>query len=448
MRKMSKTITLSRQQLYDEIWQLSVAGVARKYNLNYSKLLITCKKENIPYPSTGYWAKKSLGKNVSDEVVALPLSDNVNVELLLAGTRVEKREKNEVKDSIEEITGEKLKKTSTETAAPERTRMEEKDFDDSVLPFLACEERERVLQVAFDLTIHDEKKLHAQLLKYKKSIDEWQRNAKENKRLHGYYNRRYNNKSDEPLFFDEISVESQRRAFLILDAIFCAVEKLGGHINDDLSLRVKADTVKIRIAESQDKVKHEITKQEARELVEYNDNIKRHLWASKPKIRKYDYIYNGKLRIVFSDGEYIKDTAVEKLEDRLGDVLLRVYEKSNDARIQRERWEEEERRRKEEARRAEALKKRKKEEIQRTKALLNQAEDYRIACDIRRYIDEITRQKDMTPELSQWIEWAKKKADWYDPVVALEDEYLGKRDHSKSKEEKAFDYVKPRYTYW
>lgn len=110
MRKMSKTITLSRQQLYDEIWQLSVAGVARKYNLNYSKLLITCKKENIPYPSTGYWAKKSLGKNVSDEVVALPLSDNVNVELLLAGTRVEKREKNEVKDSIEEITGEKLKK--------------------------------------------------------------------------------------------------------------------------------------------------------------------------------------------------------------------------------------------------------------------------------------------------------------------------------------------------
>ena len=32
-----KTITLSRQQLYDEIWQVSVAGVARKYNLNYLK---------------------------------------------------------------------------------------------------------------------------------------------------------------------------------------------------------------------------------------------------------------------------------------------------------------------------------------------------------------------------------------------------------------------------
>ena len=239
------------------------------------------------------------------------------------------------------------------------------------MPFLDCEDRKRVLQIAFALTIHDKKKLHVQLMKYKKSIDEWQRNKKENKGSQRYYNRRYNNESSEPLFFYEISAESHRRAFLILDAIFYAVEKLGGYINDDLSMRVKADTVKIRIAESQDKVKHEITKQEARELVEYNDNIKRYLWVSKPKIRKYDYIYNGMLRIVFSDGEYIRDTESEKLEDRLGDVLLRVYEKSNDARIQRERWEEEERRRKEEARRAEALKKRKKEEIQRTKALLN-----------------------------------------------------------------------------
>ena len=339
--------------------------------MNYSKLLIICKKENIPYPSTGDWAKKSLGKNVADEVVALPLSNTINVELPLAGTRVEKSKEKEVKDGIEEFIDEKLKEASTEAVALERTGAEEKDFDDNVLPFLDCEDRKRVLQIAFALTIHDKKKLHVQLMKYKKSIDEWQRNKKENKGSQRYYNRRYNNESSEPLFFNEISAESHRRAFLILDAIFYAVEKLGGYINDDLSMRVKADTVKIRIAESQDKVKHEITKQEARELVEYNDNIKRYLWVSKPKIRKYDYIYNGMLCIVFCDGEYIRDTESEKLEDRLGDVLLRVYEKSNDARIQRERWEEEERRRKEEARRAEALKKRKKEEIQRTKALLN-----------------------------------------------------------------------------
>ena len=41
--------------------------------------------------------------------------------------------------------------------------------------------------------------------------------------------------------------------------------------------------------------------------------------------------------------------------------------------------------------------------------------------------------EDITPE---WIEWARKKADWYDPSIATEDEYLGRRQHEKSAEEK------------
>ena len=36
--------------------------------------------------------------------------------------------------------------------------------------------------------------------------------------------------------------------------------------------------------------------------------------------------------------------------------------------------------------------------------------------------------EDITPE---WIEWDRKKADWYDPSIATEDEYLGKRQHEK-----------------
>ena len=42
--------------------------------------------------------------------------------------------------------------------------------------------------------------------------------------------------------------------------------------------------------------------------MEYNDRVKRNGWASKPQIRKYDSIYNGKLRIIFDNGEYIRDT--------------------------------------------------------------------------------------------------------------------------------------------
>lgn len=32
-------VMMSREQLYDEIWKISVAGVAKKYNLHYAKLI-------------------------------------------------------------------------------------------------------------------------------------------------------------------------------------------------------------------------------------------------------------------------------------------------------------------------------------------------------------------------------------------------------------------------
>ena len=451
-------MTLSRQQLYDEIWQMSVAGVARKYNLNYAKLIAKCREANIPFPPSGYWTRKNMGKDVSGEVVALPPSDNENVELLLAGVKSEKKKKvisdaEELHSDMEEglkkaasSMEEKGKETGNEDQAVSvKETVEKSGADDTVLPFLDSVEKKRVLQAASELRIRDKKRLHEQLIKYRKSMTEWKQKEVQNQR--GYQRR--NRPDDEPAFFNEISPESQQRAFLILDALFCAVEELGGKVNADLSMRVMADTVRIRIAEGQDKVKHELTKQEARALVEYNDKVKRNGWASKPQIRKYDSIYNGKLRIIFDNGEYIRDTGKEKLEDRLGDLLMRLYENSEEARIQRERLEEERRKREEEARRQAEIQKRKEDEVRRTRELLNQAEDYRIACEIRQYIAAVARQKDITPETAAWIEWANRKADWYDPIVAAEDEYLGRREHSKPKEEKDLDKMNMgRYGIW
>ena len=453
-------MTLSRQQLYDEIWQMSVAGVARKYNLNYAKLIAKCREANIPFPPSGYWTRKNMGKDVSGEVVALPPSDNENVELLLAGVKSEKKKKvisdaEELHSDMEEglkkaasSMEEKGKETGNEDqAVPVKETVEKSGADDTVLPFLDSAEKKRVLQAASELRIRDKKRLHEQLIKYRKSMTEWKQKQREVQNQRGYQRR--NRPDDEPAFFNEISPESQQRAFLILDALFCAVEELGGKVNADLSMRVMADTVRIRIAEGQDKVKHELTKQEARALVEYNDRVKRNGWASKPQIRKYDSIYNGKLRIIFDNGEYIRDTGKEKLEDRLGDLFVRLYENSEEARIQRERLEEERRKREEEARRQAEIQKRKEDEVRRTRELLNQAEDYKIACEIRQYIAAVARQKDITPETAAWIEWANRKADWYDPIVAAEDEYLGRREHSKPKEEKDLDKMNMgRYGIW
>ena len=41
-----------REELYKEIWEISLTGVAKKYDLNYSKLVSACKEHNIPYPTS------------------------------------------------------------------------------------------------------------------------------------------------------------------------------------------------------------------------------------------------------------------------------------------------------------------------------------------------------------------------------------------------------------
>lgn len=68
------------------------------------------------------------------------------------------------------------------------------------------------------------------------------------------------------------------------------------------------------------------------------------------------------------------------------------------------------------------------------KEFVSNAEDYRIAKEIREYIQALINSRDetITPE---WIAWARKKADWYAPSVAAEDEYLGSRQQQKREEE-------------
>lgn len=40
------------------------------------------------------------------------------------------------------------------------------------------------------------------------------------------------------------------------------------------------------------------------------------------------------------------------------------------------------------------------------------------------------------------IEWAKAKADWYDPTVSREDEFFGKRKHEENAEQKKLEHVR------
>ena len=455
-------IKLSRRQLYDGIWLLSVAGVARKYHLNYPRLMAACKEADIPYPASGYWTRKNMGKDVSKEVVPLKGDENKLV-ALQTDDSVKKRktetaevssQKTPVPEAISENTTQENPpmrdvddKAGTAIVPAEQPKEKYMDFVESdVLSFLEKEEREKVLAAAYTLEVNKDNRLHKVLVQYKKRVADY---ASELKKAQSreYYNPRVHKPQNEPEFFKEVSEKGTERMMAILDALFKAIEKLGGSVQEDLSVRIRSDIVQFKVAELQDKIPHELTKQEAQALIKYKDELKHNSWASKPQIRKYDHVYNGNLRITIGVN-YIRDSAKGKLEDRLGDILIEFYEKFEENRIERERREAEQCKREEEARRREELRKRKETEIKRTKELANKAEDYRIAAEIRALIFAMIEKGDeeATPE---WIEWAKEKADWYDPTVAREDEYLGKRDHGKDKSEKDPDkLIETRSWYW
>lgn len=92
------------------------------------------------------------------------------------------------------------------------------------------------------------------------------------------------------------------------------------------------------------------------------------------------------------------------------------------------------RRKQEEERRSmEEKRKRYNVEVVRTKALVNQAEDYDIACKIRAMVAAAEERGNASAE---WIVWAKAKADWYDPMIAAKDAVLGRRNHKENSEKK------------
>ena len=57
-----ETTTVTRKQLYEEVWTEPMARLAKRYGLSDVGLAKICAAHNIPRPPRGYWAKKRSGQ--------------------------------------------------------------------------------------------------------------------------------------------------------------------------------------------------------------------------------------------------------------------------------------------------------------------------------------------------------------------------------------------------
>ena len=71
-------ITLTREELYDDVWSIPAIKLAKKYGLSDKGLAKKCNKHSIPRPSIGYWQKLKHGH--SPKKTPLPKISDVSLQ--------------------------------------------------------------------------------------------------------------------------------------------------------------------------------------------------------------------------------------------------------------------------------------------------------------------------------------------------------------------------------
>ena len=392
--------TFSREELYEEIWEISAKQVSLKYDLRYSDLLKKCKEFEIPIPNGSYWYRKNTGQDLSELIVPLPQNDINEVHI----------DRKSLKNS--RIKAAKHKEDSTENTTSIR----------SSLSFIEDDKIELIIEAVSNLNQAPNKRLHKSVANLRDKIAEW--NKREKAASYPYFDSRHRyNDLKEPKFVKNISLNSLPRLW---------------------DIQIDKDSIRFEVIESTDKVSHELTKEEAKELAKYNDSVKFNRYAFKPRIKKYDYIPNGKFRFKIIDGKYIKDTKEFTLEQSIPEIIVLIYQEYYKVKNLRLEREERARQYEEEQERKRKLQNRIEEEKKRTMSLLNMLEDFQTANDLRLMADKL----EIVGKLSKdEIDWIRSKADWIDPIVSSTDELLGIRNHENSREQKE-QYLSEKRYYW
>lgn len=79
---MNKTITLTRQELYDQVWSKPIIHLAKEYNLSDVGLAKLCRRHDIPLPPVGYWAKLAHGHKV-EKLLLLPTKALITQQIVI-----------------------------------------------------------------------------------------------------------------------------------------------------------------------------------------------------------------------------------------------------------------------------------------------------------------------------------------------------------------------------
>lgn len=356
---------LTRLELYDLVWSKPMTTLSKEYNMSDNGLRKICKKHDIPLPNAGYWAKIKYGYKPPKPKLPKLKVGNEKIDIYVS----------------EIAKGNPDKKV---------------DFLPQILS-----NKKLVFQVQHYLTNPDQLIIDTKEeleIEQKPWDDPLRRNRRHKDRL-----------------VINVSKKAQPRALRIFNNLIQNLKLLNYNIECNSS-----GTSIISI----DKVKVSISLREKNNAI-YTEN--NHGWKTR------ELTPNGLLTIklegLWSTRE-ISDSELVKIEDQIPKILAKIeslfFEKRTwTAKCEVERIERE---RKQEI--ARLIQKAKDDELRKFKDFYNSAHRWKEFMILKEYFEMIksTSQDNETPEISEWLVWAKIKLDWYNPTIALPDELLNDVD--------------------
>ena len=357
-----ETTIFSREQLYKMVWDESIASLSRKYNISANDLRSVCKSMNIPLPEMGYWSKKQFGKEAPKKSLPDNYTGQSEVSLCL---RVEGNANQEF------------------SLSPMAILQREIESD------LGIDLKVKTILVSPDLLIRNAEKA---LIKQAKI-------AKEGELL-------YTGNDNLSISVTQGLVN---RTLCLMDCFIKAMRHRGYDfkISDQQSYIVFGE------------IKVEMNIRETRTKIVSNDKWS---WTQyKPTERLSIQFGKWTETISCIDGKVLLEEQLSKIIAKLELLKERLNLKEEENRRWRIAYEEK--------RRIEVeAENRKKMEAGLFRQILQDSNLWKQAQLLREYIDHIEKmvmkEANLEGEIAKWIDWARKKADWLDPLTAAHDEIL------------------------
>jgi hypothetical protein len=352
--------TITRQELYDMVWKEPVTVISRRLNIPYSHLRKICNELNVPTPLNGHWSKLQFGKSV--EIIELPQDYQGEIEI-------------------------KLDTQDEDIIRPELLTLHKT----SAVEFIR---KDKTLQLKVPKKLTDPDNLvvtaHKDLLEHP----------------HRWYNRNGMLRTSSKELKMRVAPVSINRALCFMDTLI----KL---------LRARGHNLIVEYEETCAIVEGEKFKLS---LVEINKQIK---FGSEKGGSEYkatglfSFSIEGYYGHVWNDGKIL-------IEEKLAEILVKLETEA--AKRKAERLVQEELSKIREAK--ERIKKDKLALIEKDrldfKDLYKQAKRWQRARLLRDYITAVEHNaiesRGLTEDIQDWVNWAKNKVDWYDPLINKNDE--------------------------